>query len=262
MLSSESNLIQGIFTDLENKHWFRSYSPQSFYPLAAKLVPWFAAAALLFCAVGLYLAFFVASAAAPQGAANRIAFIHVPAAWVSMLIYLVLAFYASVGLIYNARLPAMIAQALAPTGAMFAFLVLWTGCLWAKPIWGAWWVWDMRLISQMVLLLFYMGFIALQVAIDDPQLADKAGAWLALAGTVNIPINYFSAHWWTTLHQGASIRLSGAPGTALSILAATLAVAVGFWLYTCAVALLRLRCVILERERQSDWVATSGGASS
>ena len=262
MLMSENRLVQGIFTDLEHTRWYRSYSPQGIYPVAGILVPWFAAAALLFCALGLYLAFFVVPADAQQGAANRIVFIHVPAAWMSMLIYLVLAFCASVGLVYNARLPAMIAQALAPTGAMFAFLVLWTGCLWAKPIWGAWWVWDMRLISQLVLLFVYLGFIALQVAIDDPRLADKAGAWLALAGTVNIPVNYFSAHWWTTLHQGASIRLSSAPGMALSILAATVAMALGLWLYSCAVALLRLRSVILERERQSDWAATRGGASS
>lgn len=262
MTLSENQLFQGIFATLENRHWYRSYSPQSFYPVAGTLVPWFAGAALFFCALGLWLAFFIVPVDAQQGEASRIVFVHVPAAWMSMLIYLLLASCASVGLVFNARLPAMMAHALAPTGAMFAFLALWTGCLWAKPIWGAWWVWDLRVISQLVLLSVYLGFIALQVTLDDPPLADKASAVIVLLGTIDIPINYFSTHWLTTLHQDASLRLSGTPGMALSMLAAIVAMTLGFWMYSCTVALLRLRCVILERERQSDWATTREGVSS
>ncbi len=262
MLLSEKSPVHGLFRDIDNIAWSRYCTPQGFYPLAPALVPWFAAAALLFCALGLYLGFFVAPTDAQQGEAYRIIFVHVPAAWMSMLIYLMLVVCAGVGLVFNARLAAMMAHALAPTGAMFAFLALWTGCLWAKPIWGAWWVWDARLLSELILLSLYLGFIALQAAIDDPRLADKAGALLAIAGIVNIPINVLSVRWWITLHQGASISLTGAPSMALSMLTGILAMAVAFWFYGCAVALLRLRCVILERERNSDWVAARGRASS
>ena len=262
MLLSEKSFAHRVFRDIENIDWSSACTPRGSYALAGILIPWFAATALLFFALGLYLGFFVAPADARQGEAYRIIFIHVPAAWMSMLLYLLLVVCAGAGLVFNARLPAMLAHALAPTGAMFAFLALWTGCLWAKPIWGAWWEWDARLIAELILLFLYFGFIALQLAIDDPALADKAGALLTMAGIVIIPINVLSVQWWTTLHQGASISLTSAPGMALSMLTGTLAMAVGFCLYSCAVALLRLRCVILERERHSDWVATRGRASS
>ena len=262
MLLSEKSFAHRVFRDIENIDWSRACTPRGSYALAGILVPWFAAAALLFFALGLYLGFFVAPADARQGEAYRIIFLHVPAAWMSMLIYLMLAVCAGVGLMSNARLPAMMAHALAPTGALFAFLALWTGCLWAKPIWGTWWVWDTRQFSQLILLFLYIGFIALQAAIDDPALADKAGALLSMAGIVTIPINVLSAQWGTSPDQGGSVSLTGTPGMALSMLTGMLAVAVGFWLYSCAVALLRLRCVILERERHSDWVATRGRAAS
>ena len=259
---SKKSSIHGIFRDVDNIGWSKSCTPQGFYPLARALIPWFAAASLLFCTLGLYLGFFVAPTNAQQGEAYRIIFIHVPAAWMSMLIYLLLVVCASVGLVFNARLATMMAHALAPTGAMFAFLTLWTGCLWVKPIWDAWWVWDMRLFSELILLFLYLGFIALQAAIDDPPLADRAGALLAMAGIANIPIYVLSMQWWTTLHQGASISLADAPGMALPVLSGMLAMAAGFCLYSCAVVLLRLRCVIPEREHHSNWVATCGRASS
>ena len=261
MLLSEKSPVHSPFRNIGDMAWSRYCTPQGVYPLAGAPIPWLAVAALLFCALGLYVGLFVAPTDAQQGEAYRIIFIHVPAAWMSMLIYLLLAVCAGVGLVFNARLAAMMALALAPTGAMFTFLALWTGCLWAKPIWGAWWVWDMRLLSELILLSLYLGFIALQAAIDDPPLADKAGALLALAGIVNIPVNVLSVRWWTTLHQGASISLSSAPSMAPSMLAGAVAMAAGFCCYFCAVALLRLRCVILERERDSDWVAARGRAS-
>jgi heme exporter protein C len=235
-------------------HWFKYASPQSFYPIAGKLIPWFAALATLFAIAGLYLGFFVAPTDAQQGEGYRIIFLHVPASWMSMFIYLVLAFWAALGLALNTRLSGMMASALAPTGALFAFLSLWTGALWGKPMWGAWWVWDARLTSELILLFLYVGFIALQSAIDDPRRADKAGALLALVGVINVPIIYFSVKWWNTLHQGASVSLTKSPSMAATMLWAMLLVALAFWMYSIAIALLRVRVIILERERHTDWV--------
>ena len=236
-------------------NWFKYSSPQAFYPLAGKMIPWFAVAALLFTVPGLYFSFFVAPPDYQQSEAYRIMFIHVPAAWMSMFIYVVMAAYAGMGLIFNSRLSSMMASALAPTGAMFTFLALWTGALWGKPMWGAWWVWDARLTSELILLFLYIGFISLQAAIDEPRRAARASAILALVGVVNIPIIYFSVKWWNTLHQGASITVSKAPTMATSMLTAMLLMTFAFWMYTIVVALLRVRCEILERERHTEWVA-------
>jgi heme exporter protein C len=167
-----------------------------------------------------------------------------------------MAAWAGLGLALNARLSAMMAQALAPTGALMAFLSLWTGALWGKPMWGAWWVWDARLTSELILLFLYMGFMALQASIDDPRRADKAGAVLALVGLVNIPIIYFSVQWWNTLHQGASVSIGQSPSMALTMLWGMLLMALAVWMYSIAVALMRVRAIILEREAHSDWVGT------
>ena len=155
--------------------WFRFASPQSFYPLAGRMIPWFWAAAAAFGIAGLWISFFVAPTDAQQGEGYRIIFVHVPASWMSMFIYLVMAFWAGLGLALNTRLSGMMAQSLAPTGALMAALSLWTGALWGKPMWGAWWVWDARLTSELILFFLYLGFMALQAAIDDPRRADKAG---------------------------------------------------------------------------------------
>ncbi len=239
--------------------WFVFSSPQSFYPLAGTLQPWFAALAALLCAAGLYISFFVAPTDAQQGESYRIIFIHVPAAWMSMFLYLVMGFWSGVGLVLNTRLSSMVATALAPTGALFTFIALWTGALWGKPTWGTWWVWDARLTSELILLFLYIGFMALQAAIDDPRRADKAGAVLALVGVVNIPIIYFSVQWWSTLHQGASVSMKSAPTMAATMLLGMLIMALGFWMYSIAATLARVRCVILERERHTDWAAAEIG---
>jgi heme exporter protein C len=234
-------------------NWFKYASPQTFFPVAGKLIPLFAIAALLLCAAGFYIGFFVAPTDSQQHDAYRIIFLHVGAAWMSMFIYLVMAFWAGLGLILNTRLSSMMASALAPTGAMFTFLALWTGALWGRPTWGAWWVWDARLTSELILLFLYIGFIALQASIDEPRRADRAGAVLALVGVVNVPIIYFSVQWWNTLHQGSSINFSNAPKMAMTMLIGMLLMALGFWAYTFVAALLRLRCIVLERERHTDW---------
>jgi heme exporter protein C len=235
-------------------HWFKYSSPQTFFPLAGKLIPWFVAIAVVLSIVGLYIGFFVAPTDRQQGDAYRIIFLHVPAAWMSMFIYLVMAFWAGMGLAFNTRMSSMMASALAPTGALFTFLALWTGALWGKPTWGAWWVWDARLTSELILLFLYVGFMALQASIDEPRRADKAGAVLALVGVVNVPVIYFSVQWWNTLHQGSSINLRSAPSMAITMLLGMLIMALAFWAYTIAVSLTRARCILLERERHTDWV--------
>lgn len=235
-----------------NFFWFSS--PQTFFPLAGKLVPWFGIAAALLCAAGLYVGFMVAPTDAQQGEAYRIIFIHVPAAWMSMFLYVIIAFWSAVGVIFNTRLSGMMANAVAPTGAMFTFVALWTGALWGKPTWGAWWVWDARLTSELILLFLYFGYMALHAAIEDPRRADKAAGILAMVGVVNVPIIYFSVKWWNTLHQGASVSFTRAPTMAATMLIGMLLVALGFWMYSIATALARARCIVLERERNSDWV--------
>jgi len=235
-------------------NWFKFSSPATFYPLAGRLIPWFTVAAVVLLGVGLYMSFFVAPTDYKQGEGYRIIFVHVGTAWMSMLIYVVMAAWAGLGLVFNTRVSAMMATALAPTGAMFTFVALWTGALWGKPMWGTWWVWDARLTSELILLFLYLGFIALQSAIDDPRRADRAGAILALVGVVNIPIIYYSVQWWNTLHQGASVTVSGQSSMEVVMLWTMLIMTLGFWAYAIAVALARVRCIILERERDTTWV--------
>jgi len=229
-------------------------SPANFYHLAGKLIPWFAWGAGIFAVWGLYIAFFLAPTDFQQSEAYRIIFIHVPAAWMSMFIYLVIAFWGAVGLAFNTRLSFMMARALAPTGALFTFVALWTGAWWGKPMWGAWWVWDARLTSELILLFLYVGIIALWAAIDDIKRGDRAGSLLTLIGAINVPIIYFSVKWWNTLHQGASVSLTKAPSMAAVMLQGMLVMAFAAWFYTIAVALSRVRSVILERERHTEWV--------
>jgi heme exporter protein C len=172
-----------------------------------------------------------------------------------MFIYCVMALWAAIGITFNTRLSGMMSSALAPTGALFAFISLWTGALWGKPMWGAWWVWDARLTSELILLFLYLGYIALTAAIDDPRRADKAGAIVSLVGVVNVPIIYFSVKWWNTLHQGASVSMTKAPTMATTMLWGMLIMALAFWMYSIAIALYRVRAIILERERHATWVA-------
>ena len=233
---------------------FRFAAPQAFFPLAGKLIPWFSVLAGVLALAGLYVAFFVAPTDHQQGEAYRIIFIHVPAAWMSMFLYVVMAGWAGVGLALNTRLSGMMASAIAPTGAMFTFVALWSGALWGRPTWGAYWVWDARLTSELVLLFLYLGFIALKSAIPDPVRADRAGAILALVGVVNVPIIYFSVQWWNTLHQGASVSLTRAPSMASTMLLGMLLMALAAWMYSIATALCRVRTIILERERDAEWV--------
>lgn len=234
--------------------WRRLASPPEFQRWAARQVPRFAALAAVLAAAGLGIGFLVAPTDHQQGEVYRIVFLHVPAAWMSMFIYVMAAGHAALGLAFGTRVSPVLARALAPTGALFTALALWTGALWGKPTWGTWWVWDARLTSELILLFLYLGYLGLVEAIEDPRRADRAGAILLLAGVVNVPVIYFSVQWWSTLHQGATIRLTSAPSMANTMLAGMLLMALACWAYTVAVALARARCLLAERER---W--TQGG---
>lgn len=238
-------------------NWFKYSAPSTFYGLAGKLIPWLAWPAAILFGIGFYIGFFVAPTDAEQSEAYRIIFIHVPASILSMFIYLILAGYAALGLIFKTRLSAMMASALAPTGALFAFISLWTGALWGKPMWGAWWVWDARLTSELILLFLYLGFIALQASIEDPRRADRASALLAIIGSVNVPIIYYSVQWWNTLHQGSTIKFSGT-SMHIAMQQSMFIMLVACWLYAIAIALARVRSIILERESGTQWVKELG----
>lgn len=234
--------------------WTTFAAPSRFERLSAALTPWLWLLCLSTALAGLYVGFVVAPTDFQQGQAYRIIFIHVPAAWMSMVLYLAMAFWAGVGWAFNVKLASMLARAIAPTGALFTFLALWTGALWGKPTWGTWWVWDARLTSELLLLFLYVGFIALQASTDDTRRGDRAGAVLALVGAVNVPVIYFSVTWWNTLHQGSTINLTKAPSMASTMLAGLLLMTLAFWAWSIGAALHRTRSIILEREADADWV--------
>jgi len=235
-------------------NWYRFSSPVSFYPLAGSLSHATGVLAALLAGAGLFIALFVAPTDATQGDAYRIIYLHVPAAWMAMFIYLVMAGWSAFALGFNTRLSAMMGQALAPTGALMAALALWTGAFWGRPTWGTYWAWDARMTSTLILLFLYLGVIALRNAIEDPRRADRACALLTLVGAINVPIIYFSVQWWNTLHQGSSISLTAAPKMAMTMLAGILIMTAAAWCYTIAVSLSRVQAIIVERERGASWL--------
>ena len=235
-------------------NWFKYASPATFFPLAGRLIPWFAWMAAILAVIWLYIGLVVAPTDFQQGDAYRIIFIHVPAAWMSMFLYVVMALWSALALGFNTRLSAMMAQAIAPTGALVTFVALWTGAFWGRPTWGTYWAWDARMTSELILLFLYLGVIALRHAIDDPRRADRACAVLTLTGVVNIPIIYFSVHWWNTLHQGSSVSMTKAPAMAAIMLTGMLIMSFAAWFYAIAASLARVRIIMLERERGAAWV--------
>ncbi len=234
--------------------WLHRFgSPQYFYTVSGNILPWVGGATALLILAGLYLGLFVAPPDYQQGDSYRIMFIHVPSAWNSMFIYLLMAAAAAIGLIWNIKLADIVAAVSAPIGASFTFLTLVTGSLWGRPIWGTWWEWDARLTSELILLFLYLGYIALQSAFEDRRTAARASAVLAIVGAVNVPIIYFSVQWWNTLHQPQSLGLGGST-IHPSMLWPLLLMAVGFKLLYVTMLLLRARAEVLERERNSAWV--------
>jgi heme exporter protein C len=223
----------------------RFANPTRFMRLSGRLMPWCALGATACLAVGLYLALIVAPPDYQQGNAVRIMFVHVPAAWMSTVVYAFLAVASAVALIWRHPVADIAAQAAAPLGAGFTFLCLVTGSLWGQPMWGTWWVWDARLTSVLVLFFLYIGYIALVNAFDDPTRGARAGAVLALVGIVNLPIIKFSVDWWNTLHQPASVFRIGGPTIDASMLVPLFVMALGFTLYFAALLMLRMRTAIV-----------------
>ncbi len=235
--------------------WFHRLSTAKyFYGLASRLTPWFGWLAGLTIGAGLFLGLVVAPIDYQQKDAYRIMFVHVPAAWMSMLIYTMMAVSGAIGLIWRIKLAHLTCTAAATIGASFTLITLVTGAIWGKPMWGAWWAWDARLTSELILLFLYLGFIALESAIPERRKAQQAGAILLLAGVVNIPIIHYSVLWWHTLHQNPSVSKFGTPAIHSSMLVPLLVMAVGFLLLFLAILALRMRALILETEYRAQWL--------
>jgi len=249
---------------LASRSWafaHRFASPPHFYRIAGLLLPWVAWSFALLVAAGLYLGLVVAPPDYQQGDSYRIIFVHVPSAWMSLFIYVVMAVSGGIVLIWRMKLADVVAASSAPIGATFTFLALVTGSLWGKPMWGTYWVWDARLTSELILLFLYLGYMALRQSFEDPRTAARASAILALVGVVNVPIIHYSVVWWNTLHQGSTVVKMGGPSIHWSMLVPLLLMAVAFKLFYVLVLLLRARTEVLERERGSAWVREMFGAA-
>jgi len=227
--------------------FYRLASPHYFYQQSGRLLPWLAAVTLVLFLIGLVWGLAFAPADYQQGNGFRIMYVHVPAAVFSMGVYVAMAVAGGIGLIWRIKVAAMVARSCAPIGAAFTFLALATGSLWGKPMWGAWWVWDARLTSELILLFLYLGYMALQEAIEERDTADRASAVLALVGLINIPIIHYSVEWWYTLHQGATILKLGKPSIAPAMLWPLLVMLAAYGLLALLVVLLGTRNEVLER---------------
>jgi heme exporter protein C len=236
--------------------WFHKLaSPPHFYRLAGRVIPWFGWSALIVIAVALYGGLVMAPPDHQQGDGFRIIYMHAPAAWMSLFVYVVMAVAAAIGLIWRMKLAHAVAAACAPLGASFTAAALVTGALWGVPMWGTWWVWDARLTSELILLFLYLGYMALRASIDDVQRADRASAVLAIIGLINVPIIHYSVEWWNSLHQTSTVLRGDGPAMPASMLTPLLLMFLGFKLYFGALLLTRVRGEVLRRERNATWIA-------
>jgi len=233
----------------------RFASPPWVYGFAAKWGPRFGWGALALFAAGGAGGLAVAPPDYQMGDSYRILYVHAPAAWMSMFAYAVLAAAAAAGLVWHVKLGDAVARACAPLGAAFTLCALVTGALWGRPTWGAYWVWDARLTSELVLLFLFLGYMALAEALDDRRSGSRAAAVLALVGVVNLPIIHFSVEWWNTLHQGASVTKFGRPSIDARMLVPLLIMFAAFNLYFIAALLNRVSCELLDSERRTRWAA-------
>jgi heme exporter protein C len=229
----------------------RFANPARFMRASAAALPWLGAAAAGVLVLGLVWSLVIAPPDYQQGESVRIMFIHVPSAWMALSVYLFIALASAVALVSRHPLAEIAAQAAAPIGAAFTLVCLTTGSLWGRPMWGAWWVWDARLTSVLVLFFLYLGYIALVNAFDDASRGARAGSLLALVGSVNLPIIKFSVDWWNTLHQPASVLRWGGPTIALSMLLPLLVMAAGFALLFLWLLLLRMRTALNEKKARA-----------
>ena len=235
--------------------WFHKFgSPPHFYRIAGKWIPWLNWVFMLLLFAGLYGGLILAPPDYQQGDSYRIIFVHVPAAWMSLFIYVVMAVCGAVIIVWRMKLAEVVLITSAPIGASFTFLALITGSLWGKPMWGTYWVWDARLTSELILLFLYLGVIGLHNAIEDRRTAARAVAILALVGVVNIPIIHYSVEWWHSLHQGPTVTKFDKPSIHWSMLLPLLLMALAFQVYYALALFHRCRAELLRRERNSKWV--------
>lgn len=231
----------------------RLSSPPHFYRIAGSWASAFGWLALVLILVGLYGGLWWSPLDYQQGDGFRILYVHVPSAWMSLFIYMVMAAGAAIGLIWRIKLAYVVAAAAAPIGAAFTFLALVTGSLWGKPMWGAYWVWGARLTSELLLLFLYLGYMSLNRAFPDQRTGDRASAILALVGVVNIPIIHYSVVWWNSLHQGSVVFRTDSHTLVPSMVIPLVAMIIGFMAYFGHVVLTRTRADILMRERHKKW---------
>ena len=235
--------------------WFHKLgSPPHFYRIAGNWLPWLGTIFLLLLVAGVYGGLILAPPDYQQGESYRIIFVHVPSAWMSLLIYMVMAACGVVVLVWRMKIAEIVLISSAPIGASFTFLALATGSLWGKPMWGTWWVWDARLTSELILLFLYLGVIGLHGAIEDKRIAARAIAILAIVGMVNIPIIHYSVEWWNSLHQGPTITKFDKPSIHWSMLIPLLLMALAFQVYYLLVLFQSCQAELLQRERNSKWV--------
>ena len=229
-------------------------SPSIFYKLSGRLIPWTAAACAILISYGLVGGLILSPPDYQQGDDFRIIYVHVPRAFLSMMIYSTMAFCAFLSMVWKIKLADIVVRVSAPIGASFTLMALVTGALWGKPMWGTYWIWDARLTSELILLFLYLAVIALQSAMPDRKAGDKAGNLLVLVGAVNIPIIHYSVEWWSTLHQGATLSKLAKPSIDASMLYPLLAMIVGFVLFFISIMLIRARTELLSRERKATWL--------
>ena len=237
-------------------------SPPHFFGVAGKLRRWLLWPSLACIAVGAYGGLVVAPADYQQGEAFRIIYVHVPSAYLSMMVYMVMAAASAIGLVWRMKLAHAVAASAAPVGASFTFLALVTGAVWGQPMWGTWWVWDARLTSELILLFIYMGYILLRQSFDDVARADRASAVLALVGVVNIPVIHYSVIWWSTLHQGPTISKLDNPSITPNMLWPLLMMILGFSLFFFAILTERVQAEVLEREQHARWAQEFAASQS
>lgn len=235
--------------------WFYQLaSAKWFYGISARLIPWFGGITVVLFVFGLLTGLLFSPADYQQGNTVRIMYIHVPAAYLSMMVYVVMAITGAIGLIWRIKMAHVVSYSCASLGAVFTALALLTGAIWGRPTWGTYWVWDARLTSELILLFLYLGYLALHSAFDDKKAADKAAAILALVGIVNIPIIHFSVEWWNTLHQGATLSKFEKPSMDTSMLWPLLSMIFAFKFYFFTALMHKVRGEILIREKQAKWV--------
>ena len=230
-------------------------SPKYFYSIATNFIPWLFILGAILLSFGIINGLFFAPPDYQQGDAFRIIYVHVPSAYLSMMVYVLMAITSIVGLVWRIKLAHAVTVSAAPIGAWFTLLALITGSIWGRPMWGTWWEWgDPRLTSELLMLFLYLGYIALRAAIPDNNKADKLSSILILIGAINIPIIHFSVEWWTSLHQGSTLLKSGGPAIATSMLYPLLAMIFGLSLYFGGLLLTRIKAEVLNREKHTRWI--------